>query len=398
MSTTLSTTVSTTAPSTTATFPVSDAVARIAAASRRVQQPQSTGDLVSLAMGEPDFDTPGRVTDAAIAALRAGRTHYSPLLGEISLREALAAKLSGIAGVDVSPGDVLVTHGGTAGLAAAILSIVNPGDRVVVPDPTYSLYADLISMAGGVVVPVPLADDLHWDLEPLAAALRGAKMFVFCNPVNPTGIVHSRAELEALATMLEGTDTIVVSDEAYADLVFTEEPFTSALELAGLRERTIYCQTFSKSYAMTGWRIGYLSGPRELIQAAARIHNTVNGSMNTFVQDAALEALESCHPDVVRMRASYRRRGEIMRGALADIPGLTLNDPEGAFYQFPRYDLPLSSVELVAVLREAGVAVRPGAEFGAHGEHHLRLSYAASEDAILTGVERLGSAFDALRR
>ncbi len=379
------------------TFSASDAVARIVAASRRVQQPSSSGSLVSLAMGEPDFDTPEQVTEAAIASLRAGRTHYSPLLGEPALREALASKLEGIAGAPVSAADVLITQGGTAGLAASILSIVDPGDRVVIPDPTYSLYADLVSMAGGVVVPVPLADDLHWDLDRLAEALVGARLFVFCNPVNPTGIVHSRAELEALAGMVEGTDTIVVSDEAYADLDFTGEPFTSAIAIPALRERTIYCQTFSKSYAMTGWRVGYLWGPSELIAAAARVHGTFNGSMNTAAQDAALVAVQTGDDDVKRMREAYERRGRLMREALAAIPGLQLSNVEGAFYQFPRYDLDVPSVEAVAFLREHGVAVRPGAEFGANGEFHLRLSYAASDDAIVRGVERLGSGLEALR-
>lgn len=378
-------------------FAPADAVARIAAVSRRKQQPQSSSDLVSLAMGEPDFDTPAHVIAAANAALRSGRTHYSPLLGEVSLREALAQKLSGIAAVEVSAGDVLVTQGGTAGLAASILAIVNPGDKVVIPDPTYSLYADLVSMAGGVVVPVPLAEDLHWDLDLLGDALAGAKLFVFCNPSNPTGIVHTSAEMEALTTMLDGTSTIVISDEAYADLDYTGRPFTSAISIEGLRERTIYCQTFSKSYAMTGWRVGYLWGPSPLIQASARIHNTFNGSVNTCAQDAALDAVQTGDADIARMRAAYERRGEIMRSALAEIPGLTLSAPEGAFYQFPRYDLDIPSADLVAKLRDYGVAVRPGGEFGAHGEYHLRLSYAASEDAIKVGVARLGEGLAALR-
>jgi aspartate aminotransferase len=378
-------------------FRPSDAVARVVAASRRVQQPQSSGDLVSLAMGEPDFDTPEQITNAAVESLRSGRTHYSPLLGEIALRDELAARLSSLSGQEVSPGDILVTQGGTAGLAASILSIVNPGDRVVIPDPTYSLYADLVSMAGGVVVPVPLAADLHWDLDLLRGALRGATLFAFCNPVNPTGIVHSRAELEALATMLEGTDTIVISDEAYSDLDFTGTPFTSAIEIPGLRERTIYCQTFSKSYAMTGWRVGYLWGSTPLIQAAARIHNTFNGSVNTAVQDAALVALQTAGPDIARMRAAYQRRGELMRVGLARIPGLELSAVEGAFYQFPRYDVDVPSTDVVAFLRERGVAVRPGSEFGANGEYHLRLSYAASDEAIVTGVERLGAGLHELR-
>ena len=378
-------------------FAPAEAVARIAAASRRKQQPQSSGDLVSLAMGEPDFDTPERVTEAANASLRAGRTHYSPLLGEVALREALAEKLEGIAGEPVSPADVLVTQGGTAGLAASILAIVDPGDKVVIPDPTYSLYADLVSMAGGVVVPVPLADDLHWDLDRLADALAGAKLFVFCNPVNPTGIVHSRTELTAVADLLDGTPTIVIADEAYADLDYTGRPFTSAISVDGLRDRTVYCQTFSKSYAMTGWRVGYLWGPPPLISASARIHNTFNGSVNTFVQDAALVAVRTGAADIARMRAVYVQRREIMHAGLADIPGLTLSSSEGAFYQFPRYDLDIPSVDLVTKLTEFGVAVRPGAEFGAHGEHHLRLSYAANEEAIETGVARLGEGLRSLR-
>ncbi|MFF7308907.1 aminotransferase class I/II-fold pyridoxal phosphate-dependent enzyme [Streptomyces sp. NPDC008137] len=377
-------------------FGTADAVARIAAASRRTQQPQSRGDLVSLAMGEPDFDTPQRVTDAAHAALRAGRTHYSPLLGEPGLREALAAKLAGIAGTPVSAADILITQGGTAGLAAAILGIVDPGDKVVVPDPTYSLYGDLVAMAGGTVVPVPLAADLHWDLDRLADALTDAKLFVFCNPVNPTGIVHSREELLALADLLEGTPTIVISDEAYADLDHTGRPFTSAISVDGLRERTLYCQTFSKSYAMTGWRVGYLWGPPPLIQASARVHNTFNGSVNTVVQDAALVAVEHCDEDIARMRAAYRERGELMRKELAAVPGLTLSTPEGAFYQFPRYDLDLPAVDVVAALRAQGVAVRPGSEFGARGEGHLRLSYAASPQSITEGVRRMADALAAL--
>ncbi|MET9762723.1 aminotransferase class I/II-fold pyridoxal phosphate-dependent enzyme [Streptomyces sp. NPDC006372] len=378
-------------------YDTADAVARIAAASRRTQQPQSRGDLVSLAMGEPDFDTPRGVTEAATASLRAGRTHYSPLLGEPALREALAAKLTATAGTPVSAADILITQGGTAGLSASILGIVNPGDKVVVPDPTYSLYGDLVAMAGGTVVPVPLAPDLHWDLDRLADALDGAKLFVFCNPVNPTGIVHSREELEALARLLDGTPTIVISDEAYSDLDYTGRPFTSAISIDGLRERTVYCQTFSKSYAMTGWRVGYLWGPAPLIQASARVHNTFNGSVGTFVQDAALVAVESCDEEVAEMRAAYEERGELMRRELAMIPGLTLSAPEGAFYQFPRYDIDLPSVEVVAALRTHGVAVRPGSEFGARGEGHLRLSYAAGPQSITEGVRRLATGLAALR-
>lgn len=378
-------------------FSPSAAVARVEAVSRRVQQPQSSADLVSLAMGEPDFDTPTRIIEAGLAAAARGRTHYAPLAGEASLRERIAAEIEALRGGPADPGDVLVTHGGTAGLAAAILALAGPGDRVAIPDPTYSLYADLVSMAGATAVHVPLRSDLHWDLDALAAGLRGARLFVFCNPGNPTGIVHTREELEALAALLEGTDTIVLADEAYATLTFTGTPFTSALQIPALDGRTVYCQTFSKSHAMTGWRIGYLWGPTAMIRAATRVHGTVNGSVNTFVQDAAVVALDECHDDVARMREAYARRRSLMRDALSAVPGLELSEPEGAFYFFPRYRSQLPSVDMVAHLREHGVAVRPGAEFGPSGEGRLRLSYAASDEAIVTGVQRMGVALRALR-
>lgn len=370
-------------------FSAAEAVQRIERTSMRVQQPASSGDMVSLAMGEPDFDTPPRIVQAAADALKNGFTHYAPLLGDKLLCEALAEEVSAQSGVAVKQGEVLVTHGGTAGLAAAILSIVNPGDRVVIPDPTYSLYADLVNMAGGICVPMPCRADLHWDLELLASCLEGAKLFVFCNPGNPTGIVHTQHEIETLGRLVNQHDVLVIADEAYSDLVFTGKPFTSVLQVAAFRGRTLFCQTFSKSYAMTGWRVGYLAGPAAMIAAAARVHNTVNGSVNTAVQRAAVVALKECKDDVKRMYDVYRERRMIMMEGLMSIPGLTLNEPEGAFYCFPSYSLPIPAIDMVALLREQGIAVRPGSEFGAAGEGHLRLSYAASKEAIIEGVNRL---------
>lgn len=370
-------------------FQPSSAVTRIEETSLRVQQPQSRGDLVSLAMGEPDFDTPPQVRAAAAAALEAGYTHYAAQLGDSELRNRLAERVSFTAERTFGANEVLVTHGGTGGLAAAILAVVDPGDKVVIPDPTYSLYADLVNMAGGRCVPVPVAPDLHWDLDRLAEALQGAKLFVFCNPCNPTGVVHNAAELERLAQITAVTGTLVIADEAYSELVYLQDPFVSALSVPGLVDRTIYCQTFSKAYAMTGWRVGYLAGPAEVIAAAARVHGTVNGSVNTAVQRAALTAVLTGDADVSRMRADYSRRRGLMLDALADVDGLHVDMPDGAFYAFPSYTADVPSVEVVRILREHGVAVRPGSEFGAAGEGHLRLSYAASPEAISEGVRRL---------
>ena len=377
-------------------FHPSAAVTRVEEATLRVQQPASTGRLVSLAMGEPDLPTPPQVVAAAAEALAAGCTHYAPLLGDPELRAEIAGRVGGVAARPVDPGQVLVTHGGSGGLAAAISAIVDPGDVVVLPDPTYSLYADAVHLAGGTTRPVRGRPDLHWDLEALADALPGARLFVFCNPCNPTGVVHSGAELAALAELLAGTDTLVLADEAYADLVHGGAPFVSTLQVAGLAERLVYCQTFSKSYAMTGWRIGYLVADPAVITAAARVHNTVNGSMNTAVQRAALAALRTGDADVAAMRADYAGRRRLMLDELAQVEGITFDEPEGAFYVFPRYAADLPSVAVVRVLREHGVAVRPGSEYGAGGEGHVRLSYAASREDITVGVERLAKALASL--
>ncbi|PLR33351.1 aspartate aminotransferase [Chimaeribacter californicus] len=378
-------------------FNASDAVLRVERTSLRVQQPASSQDMISLAMGEPDFDTPSRIVNAAAEALQNGFTHYAPLLGDKALCRALAADISLQSGSPVKAGEVLVTHGGTAGLAAAILSIVNPGDRVVIPDPTYSLYADLVNMAGGICVPMPCKTDLHWDLARLDSSLEGARLFVFCNPGNPTGIVHSREEIESLGKLAGKHDVLVIADEAYSDLVFTDKPFTSVLHVPAFAGRTLYCQTFSKSYAMTGWRVGYLAGPPEMIAAAARVHNTMNGSVNSAVQRAALVALTECRDDVRRMYGVYRERRTLMMEGLATIPELRLNAPEGAFYCFPAYSLPVPAIDIVALLREQGIAVRPGSEFGAAGEGHIRLSYAAGKEAISEGIKRLRHGLARLR-
>ncbi|MEP7178882.1 MAG: aminotransferase class I/II-fold pyridoxal phosphate-dependent enzyme [Pseudonocardiales bacterium] len=377
-------------------FVTSAAVQRVAAASLRTAHPTATADLVSLAMGEPGFDTPPSIRLAAHASMESGYTHYAHLNGDSELRETLAGRLNRDHATDYSAEHILVTHGGTGGLAAAIVAVVDPGDGVVIPDPTYSLYADLIRLVGGRPVPVPLQDDLHWDLDALAAALAGAKAFIFCNPSNPTGIVHTRDELTALAAMLAGTATLVLSDEAYSELVYTEAPFVSTLDVAGLVERTLYCQTFSKAYAMTGWRQGYLAGDRDVIAAAARVHALTAGPLNPATQRAALVAVNEPPAELKMMHEQYRLRRDLMIGGLGGIAGLGLAHPDGAFYAFPRYDAEMTAVAMVAHLRAHGVAVRPGSEFGAAGERHIRLSFAADPAAITTGLERIRAAFTQL--
>jgi aspartate/methionine/tyrosine aminotransferase len=357
--------------------------------SRRPALAPAPPGSVSLAMGEPDHATPLPVVEAAMAALRKGETHYADQQGLRMLRAELASRLPACPGRSWTADDVLVTHGATAALTAVVLAMIGPGDRVVIPEPAYSLYADLVVLAGGTVDFVPLAPDLHWDLDALARALPGAAMMLFSNPSNPTGIVHSRQELEVLGELLEGTGTLVVSDEAYHRLVYPGHVLTSALEVQSLSDRTVYVQTFSKTYAMTGWRVGYLAGPREVVDAAAQTHRTSNGSVNTAVQYAALAALGLPDGVVDAMVDTYRRRREIVVASLSGLPGLHLAPPEGAFYGFLRYDVDRPSEVVARELAERQVMVRAGAEYGPSGEGHVRISFAASADDLRTGLERI---------
>ncbi|WP_181789990.1 pyridoxal phosphate-dependent aminotransferase, partial [Streptomyces phytophilus] len=350
---------------------------------------------VSLAMGEPDHPTPPPVIAAAVTALRRGHTHYADQRGIRELRAALAARLPARPGRAWTADDIAVTHGATAALAAVVLATIDPGDRVVIPEPAYSLYADLVVLAGGTVDHVPLAPDLHWDFDALAAALPGAAMVIFSNPANPTGIVHRGQELAALGGLLDGSDTLVVSDEAYHRLTYPGHEPTSALEIDSLRDRTVYVQTFSKTYAMTGWRVGYLTGPRAVVDAAAHVHRSLNGSLNTAVQHAALAALELPDEVVAAMADGYRRRRELAVARLSGVPGLHLVPPEGAFYGFLRYDTGVPSDQVVRELAGQGVLARAGAEYGPSGEGHIRISFATAEEDLWTGLERIVRYFGA---
>lgn len=340
---------------------------------------------VSLALGEPDFAPPQAVIDASLKAIQHGRTNYTDQHGIAELRDALLAALPARLS-DWDKNNIVVTHGATAGLGALFFALIEPGDKVVIPQPAYSLYADQVVLAGGTVEFVPMGTDLHFDFEKLAVALKGAKMVVFSNPSNPNGIVHTRAELEKLAELLDGTETLVVSDEAYSALTYTEEKFTSALEVEGLQERTLYVQTFSKKYCMTGFRVGYVAGDKDLIAAIAQMHRTFNGSVSEQAQLAALAAVKLPEAVVTPMLEEYAQRRDLVVRLLSDIPHVQLVEPEGAFYAFFSYDPGVPSSEVAADLAERGVLVRAGAEYGPDAESHIRLSFAASQTDIERGT------------
>lgn len=371
---------------------------RIRAASRR---PKTLGGAVpgavSLAMGEPDSNTPQPVVEAAVRALRAGRTRYSQITGSPDLRQEIASHLARSQGPEVDPANVVVTHGGSAGLAATVLALVNPGDRVLLPEPTYSLYADHAAMAGAKAEWISTRPDGSIDLHKLAAAAAGARMLILCNPVNPTGMVFSKADIEGVGAILrDHPDLYLLSDEAYSDIVFDEITFTSASELISVRDRVVLSGTFSKSYSMTGWRIGFICAAAAVAEKINLVHRTINGPLNTFVQDAAVEALRIPDKDLHALSARFQRRRDLVMRHLDGLDAVSVVRPLGAFYAFPRIDSALPSVELVQRFADGGVLVRAGSEFGPSGEGHVRLSFATDEAALEEGLRRFTHVINAL--
>jgi aspartate/methionine/tyrosine aminotransferase len=345
-------------------------------------------DVIPLGAGDPDFATPEPICRALEEALREGATHYVHLQGDPELRQALADRLSSRAGRAITADQILITHGGSAALSTAILATVDQGQRVVLPDPTYSLYADAVWMAGGEVTFVGPRPDWHLDLDAIAAAAPGARLLVICSPCNPTGAVYTREELEGLARIAAEHDLWVLSDEAYDHIVF-DRPFTSALEVEGLAERLLYVQTFSKTYAMTGWRLGYVAAPAAAVEAVARLHRTLNGSMNAAVQRAALAALQLPEEVPELMRREYQRRRDLVCRLLEGAPGVELHPPEGAFYAFIRHRPGISSEEVRRRALDRGVAVRAGSEYGPHGEGYVRVAFSGDPELVEEGVIRL---------
>lgn len=374
----------------------SDSVSRITAGSLRGTALQSTSDCVSLAIGEPSFDTPEVIVKAQHRALLGGATHYAPQTGLPELKDAIAAEVTEANAWSLGYDNILITHGGTAGLSSAINALVSPGDRVLVEDPTYSLYADAISMAGGTVAPFTRGGDGRIDIDSLAELARGAKAIILCQPANPTGRIFSVEEWAQLSRIAMENDLVVISDEAYEGLVYGEAHFVSALDRPELRDRLIVSKTFSKKFAMTGWRLGYLVGDRSLVAAAGVIHRTVNGAVNSANQWAGVAALTAAGEEAEKMRLEFERRRSVMTEAVGSLSEVGFAVPEGAFYFWVEYPARLgSSLEVAARAKESGVLVRAGEEFGASGRHALRLSFAPMPNAIILGMERLKLALNA---
>ena len=350
-------------------------------------------DVISLGVGEPDFRTPWNICESGIYSIEQGVTSYTSNKGLQSLREALAHHLQERYKLTYdSENEIIITTGVSEGLDIAIRAIVDPGDEVLIAQPSYVSYAPCVSLAGGVPVPVECVEADHFKLNPdtlLKKCTPKTKALMINFPNNPTGAVMTQGDLEAIADIVTDHDLLVISDEVYSELTY-EGSHVSTATIDDLRERTITLNGFSKAYAMTGWRVGYLCAPKEICDAALKIHQYVMLCAPVMGQVGALEALRSAEDEKNSMVNEYRLRRNMFVSGLNRI-GLSCHVPQGAFYAFPSVKgTGLSDVEFAErLLKEQRVAVVPGSVFGAGGDYHLRCAYAVSRKKLGEALTRM---------
>ena len=348
---------------------------------------------ISLGVGEPDFKTPWSVRDAGIRSLELGRTKYTANSGLKELRGEICNYLQRRFDLHYKEESILVTVGGSEAIDLTIRAVVQPGDEVIIPEPCFVCYEPITQLTGGV--PVHIATRAEDQFRLTADQLRAAitprtKLLIFPYPNNPTGAVMSAAEMEEIAAVLRETNVLVLSDEIYSELTYGLDRHVSIASLPGMAERTIVVNGFSKSYAMTGWRLGYAAGPAPLVKVMTKIHQSCIMSAPTTSQYAAITALRQCDDQIEMMRDEYNRRRRYVVKALNEM-GLTCFEPRGAFYVFPSIQISgLTSSEFCEqLLREKEVAIIPGSAFGASGEGYARISYAYSVDHLQTAMKRI---------
>ena len=367
-------------------------------------------NVISFGAGEPDFDTPARIKDAALRAMQSGQTKYTEVGGIPELRRAVCTKLKRDNGLDYEPSDMIVSCGAKHTLFNLVVALLNPGDEVLVPSPYWVSYPEQVRLIGGVPVPVETDEATGFDLDPerLANAVTPrTKLVVVNSPNNPTGAVFSAGSLEAVARLAVDRGLWVVSDECYEPMSFDGRHVSIASFGAAIKKRAVVVNTCSKAYAMTGWRVGYAAGPRELVRAMTDVQSQVTSNPSSIAQWAAVEALTGPQDEVAKMAGEFDRRRELIVTGLNALPGVVCTRPRGAFYAFPNVSglfgktppgagKPLGgSVDVAAFLLEhARVAVVPGVDFGS--DAHVRLSYATSSELIREGLTRMDAAIRTL--
>jgi len=350
-------------------------------------------DVCSFSAGEPDFDTPEHIKNAAKQALDRGKTKYGPAAGEPKLREAIARKLKKDNNLDYQAENVIVTNGGKHGLFNLMLALIEPGDEVVIPAPYWLSYPEMVKLAGGVPMIAQTDASTGYKITPeqlRSTITTNTKLFVLNSPSNPTGVVYTPTEIKALAEVVVEQDILVVSDEIYEKILYDGAEHLSIGSLGGeIFDHTIISSGFAKAYSMTGWRLGYVAGSTGLIKALSTIQGHSTSNVCTFAQYGAIAALEGSQDCVEQMRQAFAERRQVMMHRLSEIPEITYAKPDGAFYIFVNISKTgLKSLEFCdALLESQQVAAIPGIAFGA--DDHIRLSYATDMASIEKGIDRL---------
>jgi aspartate/methionine/tyrosine aminotransferase len=350
-------------------------------------------NIIHLEIGEPDFDTPPNIVEAAVNALHKGWTHYGPSAGQPELRQAIAEYVSRTRGVSVTPEEVVVVPGGKPIMFFAMLALIDEGDEVIYPNPGFPIYESMINYVGGTAVPIPLHEDRDFamDVDEMAALITDRTRLIILNsPQNPTGGVLPRADVEKTAKAIGNRNIMVLSDEIYQRLQFEGEPF-SIMSIPGMQERTILLDGFSKTYAMTGWRMGYGVMRKDLAAHITRLMTNSNSCTASFTQIAGIEALRGDQSAVDHMRGEFEQRSKAFVEGLNKINGFSARMPKGAFYVFANITgTKWESKRLAdALLEEAGVAALSGASFGKYGEGFLRFSVANSMENLMEALKRI---------
>lgn len=358
-------------------------------------------NVISLGVGEPDFHTPWTVRQTAISTLEKGKTVYTANSGLIELRKTICGYIKRKIGVEYQPeSELIVTVGGSEGIDLGIRALIDPGDEVLIVEPCFVCYAPIVELTGGVAVPIETTEETGFKLTAEAVKSKitdRTKLLILPFPNNPTGAIMTKEDLEPIAEVLRGTDILVLSDEIYSELTYEGKHF-SITQLEGMQERTLLVNGFSKAFAMTGWRLGYVAGPAPIIKQMLKIHQYAIMCAPTVSQYAAVTAMTSCDGEVEKMVNEYNIRRRWLVNALNEI-GLTCFDPKGAFYVFPSIkSTGLTSQQFCEeLLYKHNVAVVPGDAFGASGEGYIRISYAYSLKHLMEAVERISEFLDELK-
>lgn len=353
-------------------------------------------DIIHLQIGEPDFDTPPNIIEAGVNALRGGYTHYTPNSGILEVKESIVKYVKKYKNVDTNTDEVVIVPGGKPTMFFSILALVHPGDEVLCPNPGYPIYESLVRFCGGIPVPVPLIEknDFRVDMEDLKSKINPkTKMLIINSPANPTGGIYTKEDIEQIADLIRGKGIFVLSDEIYDRMVYEGTPVSMAT-MEGMKDYTIILDGFSKTYAMTGWRLGFGIMHKEIAAKVERLMANSTSNTAAFSQIAGIEALEGTQEYVETMLNEFKKRRDFIVDGLNAIEGITCKKPQGAFYVFPNITGTGMDSETLAdfLLEEANVAVLDGVSFGEYGEGHIRLSYANSIENIDKALKRIDEA------